>query len=170
MKRIYVLLLALTMVATSTWAKKDETPTYDYELSLVKETVAATIGFKVFKVWSFVTKKELATQEVCMRNAIHGILFKGLAADDGGTQGKLDPLVPSGYESHQEYFDNFFNSGQYKQFIQLTSRGAQQAGDFIQVSKKRWQVGLLVQVNINALRKRLEQDHIVESAKSIFRR
>ena len=79
-------------------------------------------------------------------------------------------MIPDGYESHKEYFDTFFGSGEFKQFIQLTSRGAQQAGDVMQINKKRWKVGLLVQVNVNALRKRLEKDRIVESAANIFSR
>ena len=170
MKRIYLLLLAMTMVVTSTWAKKDETPDYDYELSSVKETASATSGFKIFKVWSYATKRQLLTQDICMRNAIHGILFKGLVGMDTGTQGNVPAMIPDGYESHKEYFDTFFESGEFKQFIQLTSRGAQQAGDVMQINKKRWKVGMLVQVNVNALRKRLEKDHIVESAANIFRR
>jgi hypothetical protein len=170
MKRIYLFLLAFTLMATSLWAKKDDTPDYDYELSSVKETASATSGFKVFKVWSFGPKRQLLTQEIGMRNAIHGLLFKGLVAMDVGTQGAVPALVPDGYDSHKEYFDAFFGNGEYKQFIQLTNRGAQQAGDVMEVSKKRWKVGLLVQVNINALRKRLEKDKIVESATNIFRR
>lgn len=170
MKRIYLVLLAFTMVATSLWAKKDETPDYDYELSSVAETSSATSGFKVFKVWSFGPKRQLLTQDICMRNAIHGLLFKGLVAMDTGTQGTVPALVPDGYDSHKEYFDAFFGNGEYKLFIQASSRGAQQAGDVMQVNKKRWKVGLVVQVNQNALRKRLEKDRIIESAANIFRR
>ena len=104
-----------------------------------------------------------------MRNAIHGLLFKGLAAADVGSQGNVPALVPDGYDSHKEYFDVFFANGEFKQFIQLTSRGAQQAGDVVKVGKK-YKVGLLVQVNLSALRKRLEKDGIIESAKGMFRR
>lgn len=142
---------------------------YEYELSLSKENVASTSGFKVFKVWSMSKKKADISNEVNMANAIHGLLFKGLAASDDGYQGNVPALVPNGYESHREYFDLFFQSGEFKQFIQLTSRGAIQAGDVIKVGKK-YKVGLLVQVNVNALRKRLEKDGIVTSAKNIFRR
>lgn len=168
MKKLLLFLFTLTLAFTSASAK-DDTPSYDYELSLVKENVASTAGFKVFKVWSYGKKKETLTNEIGMRNAIHGILFKGLAAADAGSQGNLPALVPDGYESHREYFDLFFNSGEFKQFIQLTSKGAQQAGDAVKVGKQ-YKVGLLVQVNVNALRKRLEKDGIVESAKSIFKR
>ena len=168
MKKVLLFLFALTMTFTSASAK-DDPPGYDYELSLVKENVPSTGGFKVFKVWSFGKKKELLTNEIGMRNAIHGLLFKGLAASDDGYQGNVPAMVPDGYESHREYFDLFFQSGEFKQFIQLTSRGAQQAGDAVKVGKQ-YKVGLLVQVNVNALRKRLEKDGIIESAKNIFRR
>ena len=169
MKKIYLLLFALTMLCTSTMAKDDD-PGYDYELSLAKENVSATAGFKVFKVWSYAKKKESITNEIGMRNAIHGLLFKGLAAADSGTQGTVPPIVPDGYESHKEYFDAFFASGEYKQYIQLTSRGAQQAGDVVKLGNKRWMVGLLVQVNVNALRKRMEKDGIAQGVRGIFTR
>lgn len=168
MKKILLLLFTLTLTFTSALAK-DNDPGYEYELSLVKENVASTAGFKVFKVWSYGKKKETLTNEIGMRNAIHGLLFKGLAAADAGSQGNVPPLVPDGYESHREYFDLFFSSGEFKQFIQITSKGAQQAGDVVKVGKQ-YKVGLLVQVNLNALRKRLEKDGIVESARSIFKR
>jgi hypothetical protein len=168
MKKILLMIAAALMIGGTAMAK-DDVPDYDYELSLAKENIAATSGFKVFKVWSFGKKKETLTQEIGMRNAIHGLLFKGLAAADVGSQGNVPALVPDGYDSHKEYFDVFFANGEFKQFIQLTSRGAQQAGDVVKVGKK-YKVGLLVQVNLSALRKRLEKDGIIESAKGMFRR
>lgn len=168
MKRFLLFLFTLTLTFTTVSAK-DDTPGYDYELSLVKENVSSASGFKVFKVWSYGKKKETLTNEIGMRNAIHGLLFKGLASSDIGSQGNVPAMVPAGYESHREYFDLFFKSGEYKQFIQLTSKGAQQAGDVVKVGKQ-YKVGLLVQVNVNALRKRLEKDGVVESARNIFKR
>jgi hypothetical protein len=170
MKKIVLSLLACMMVLTISaqrrgWAQ----PEYNYELSLAKDNIASTGSFKVFKVYSYAKKRAAITQDINMRNAIHGLLFKGLGAADIGTQGEFPALVPDGYESHREYFDLFFQSGEFKQFIQLTSRGAQQAGDVVRVGRK-YKVGLLVQVNLNALRKRLEKDGIIGSAKNIFRR
>jgi hypothetical protein len=168
-KYVFVLFLFL-MIGIPTNAQKKSFVSYNYELSLSKENVAATSGFKIFKVWSYCKKKELLTQEVCMRNAIHGVLFKGLAASDVGTQGDFPALCPDGYETHKEYFDEFFKSGDYKQFIQLTSKGAQQAGDVVKTANKEWKVGLLVQINVKALRKHLEKDGIIQGARDIFSR
>lgn len=169
MKKLVLFMFALVMGIVVVNAKGKEEP-YTYELSLAKENVAATAGYKVFKVWSYCKKKEVLTQEVCMQNAVKGLLFKGLAASDYSSQGNVPALVPDGYDTHKEYFDNFFNSGDYRQFIQLTSKGAQQAGDVVKTANKEWKVGLLVQVNVNALRKRLEKDGIVEGVKGIFSR
>ncbi len=171
MKKVYLLMLAFAMVTGTVQAKDDEGQNmYDYELSLSIEHQATTSGFKVFKVWSFGRKKEAVTQEINMRNAVHGILFKGLVAGDMGKQGNVPPLVPDGYESHREYFDAFFSSGEYKQFVQATSRGLVYAGDVIKINSKRYKVGMLVQVNVNGLRKRLEKDGIITSVGNIFRR
>lgn len=166
MKKISFILYALVMLCSTASAQYQ---LYDYELSLVKENVASTSGYKVFKVWSYAKHRGDITNEINMANAIHGLLFKGLVASDEGFQGGVPALVPDGYESHREYFDLFFQSGEFKQFIQMTSRGAQQAGDVVKVGKK-YKVGLLVQVNLNALRKRLEKDGIVSSARNIFSR
>ena len=172
MKKILLLMLASMMVLTSSaqrrgrgWAE----PEYNYELSLAKDNIASTGSFKVFKVYSYARKRDAITQEVNMRNALHGLLFKGLAAADVGTQGEFPAMVPDGYESHREYFDLFFDSGEYQQFIQLTSKGAMQAGDVVKVGKE-YKIGLLVQVNVNALRKRLEKDGIIQGVRGIFTR
>lgn len=83
-------------------------------------------------------------------------------------QGSVSALVPDGYESHHDYFDAFFASGDYLQFIQPASKGAQQAGDVVKM-KKDYKVGLLVQVNLSALRKRLEKDGITKGVRSLFK-
>ena len=170
MKKLFVLSLILCLATFSSFAQKKGFVPYNYELSLSKENIAATSGFKLFKIWSYGKQKELLTQDICMRNAIHALLFKGLAASDVGTQGNFPAMCPEGYDAHKEHFDGFFDSGDYRQFIQLTSRGAQQAGDVVKTANKEWKVGLLVQVNVNALRKRLEADHVIQGVRSIFSR
>lgn len=169
MRRLLFIAICFCMALSVSAGKKKDFVDYSYELTYVKDVPASTVGFTVFKVWSYGKKKELLTKDICMRNAVHGLLFKGLAANYSGKQGNVPPLCPEGYQAHKEYFDRFFNSGEYRQYIQLTSRGAQSAGDVIK-GKKEWQVGLLVQVNLKELRKRMEKDGIIEGARSIFSR
>ena len=169
MNRIVVLIFSALLsfgISLSADAKERVVP-FNYELSVVQEGNSATSGHKIFKVWSFGKKGDL-TQEICMRNAIHGLLFRGLVAEDMGSQGSVAALVPDGYESHKDYFDAFFSSGDFLQFIQPASKGAQQAGDVVKM-KKEYRVGLLVQVNLSALRKRLEKDGIIKGVRSLFR-
>jgi hypothetical protein len=54
-------------------------------------------------------------------------------------------------------------------WLALVPAAQAQAGDVVKVGKK-YKVGLLVQVNVNALRKRLEKDGIIASVNSIFKR
>lgn len=169
MNRIFVLIFSglLSLGVSINANGKERVVPYNYELSVVQEGNSATSGHKIFKVWSFGKKSDL-TEKICMRNAIHGILFRGLTSEDMGTQGSVSALVPDGYESHHDYFDAFFASGDYLQFIQPASKGAQQAGDVVKI-KKDYKVGLLVQVNLSALRKRLEKDGITKGVRSLFK-
>ena len=169
MNRFFVLIFsALLSFGASLQAEgKERVVPFNYELSVVQEGNSATSGHKIFKVWSFGKKGDL-TEKICMRNAIHGLLFRGLTAEDMGTQGSVAALVPDGYESHMDYFDAFFSSGDFLQFVQPSSKGAQQAGDVVKM-KKDYKVGLLVQVNLSALRKRLEKDGIIKGVSSLFR-
>ena len=79
MKRLLFIAICFCMALSVSAGKKKDFVDYRYELTLAKENVAATSGFKVFKVWSYGKKKELLTKDICMRNAVHGLLFKGLA-------------------------------------------------------------------------------------------
>lgn len=167
-RALFIIIMTLISFGVSIHADgKGRFVPFNYELSVVQEGNSATSGHKIFKVWSFGRKSDL-TDEICMRNAIHGILFRGLTAEDMGTQGSVPALVPDGYESHKDYFDTFFASGDFLQFVQPASKGAKQAGDVVKM-KKDHKVGLLVQVNLSALRKRLEKDGITKGVKSLFR-
>ena len=168
MKRIYLLFFLLAVAVICVDAKKNNNQSYDYELEMSSSFPSATAGYVVFKVWSFGKEKHLLTKDVCMRNAIHGVLFKGIVAPDTGAQGNVDALIPGGNETDKKFFDEFFNSGEYMKYIQATNRGGIQAGDVMKISNKIYKVGMLVQVNLSALRKRMEDAGIIKSARSIF--
>ena len=105
MKRLLFIAICFCMALSVSAGKKKDFVDYSYELTYVKDVPASTVGFTVFKVWSYGKKKELLTKDICMRNAVHGLLFKGLAANYSGKQGNVPPLCPEGYQAHKEYFD-----------------------------------------------------------------
>lgn len=146
---------------------KDEDVEYKYELEFAS-TTNSQAGYVTFKVWSY-GRREKLTRDICMRNAVHGLIFKGLDSSSTGLNGKEPAMCPEGYQAHAEYFDDFFR-GDYLQFVQISSKGAIAAGDVIQIAKKEYKVGMTVKVNKEALRKRLEADGICESVHSIFSR
>lgn len=163
---ILILLFTASFVSLEASAKDDD-PGYNYELENVKNT-SSQAGYVTFKVWSY-GRREKLTRDICMRNAVHGIIFKGLDSSITGTAGKLPALCPEGYDAHAAYFDGFFHSD-YLQFVQLSSKGGMSPGDVIQISKKEYKVGMTVKINVNALRTRLETDGVCKSVKSIFSR
>lgn len=147
-------------------ALADNDAEFNYEFENVK--AADQAGFVVVKIWNY-GRREKLTRNLCMRNAIEGVLFKGLSADGTGSTSNYPALVPGGYSSHKEYFDRFFESD-YMQYIQLSNKGAMGAGDVIKISKKDYKIGMLVKINYNALRQRMEKDGIAASARSLFQR
>ena len=169
MKRIFLMIMICIGIGLNANAKKDEL-VFDYELSPALDNIEVASGYKVFKVWTFGKNRSSITREIGIRNAIHGVLFRGLASYDTGYSGNQSAIVPDGYEAHKDYFDDFFSDpNKYALYVQETSRGSQRAGDVVKVGK-RYKVGFLVQVNVNALSKRMQKDGIVDGARKIFKR
>lgn len=158
-------LIALVLILTAPSVSAEEVNDYRYELENIINSSSA--GYVTLKVWSYGRRQKL-TKNKCMANAIHGILFKGLDADETGTTGSLAPMVSGGYESNAQYFDEFFKQD-YMLYIQETSKGAMTAGDIIKLkNKKEYKIGMVVKINLNALRKRLENDGVLKSVQGIF--
>ena len=162
MKKMFMALMAL-MMALPIFSYDAED--YRYELENVKG--ASTAGYVTLKVWSY-GRRERLTKKKQMANAVHGILFKGLDAAEVGTTGRIAPLIPGGYETNPTYFDNFFQDA-YLQYVQESNKGAVGAGDVIKMKKKKEvKMGLVVKINMNGLRARLENDGVITGARGFF--
>ena len=168
MKKIAFLLccMSLFVVLTAT-AKDEEENTYRYELENFTDGTMAN-GYIMVKVWNY-GKKEKITRQTCMRNAVHGVIFKGVR---GGKASGLNKghaaLCPDGYSAHTDYFDNFFGSGDYMQYVELTNNGNIQPGDRIKISSKEYKIGMVCIINFNALRDRLQKDGVSKGLNSLF--
>lgn len=168
MKKLLTAMMALMLLIPVSIRAAYNPEEYKYELENVKKGGASTAGYVTLKVWSY-GRREKLTRNKCMANAVHGILFKGLDADAVGTAGSVPALVPGGYTSNGDYFDRFFLND-YLQYVQSSNKGSMGAGDVIKVAKKEYKIGMVVTINLDALRKRLEHDGIVSSARSLFER
>tara|TARA_R110002050_G_scaffold57866_7_gene130265 strand:+ start:60910 stop:61317 length:408 start_codon:yes stop_codon:yes gene_type:complete len=126
-------------------------------------------GSKLVKVWSYSKNPKHAIPRG-MKNAVHGIIFKGYA---GGGQGctSLKPLVKLAdtEEEFKEFFEAFFaDGGEYLKYASAATDGSIAPGDRLKVSKREYKIGIIVNVQFDQLRKRLEKENIVRSLTSGF--
>ncbi|NJO92516.1 MAG: hypothetical protein HC831_28765 [Chloroflexia bacterium] len=109
-----------------------------------------TDGTKLLKVWGYEKKAELAKIEA-KKNAVAACLFKGAVGD---REKVVKPIVadPREADSHEAYFDKFFETGgQYLQYVGITNDAT---GKDIVKMQKGYKVGVVVSVNYDELRKR----------------
>ncbi len=106
--------------------------------------------------------------EQAKKNAVHGIIFKGFAGEQG-ILGKPPLTTNSNLEQEKdEWFNAFFaDGGKYQKFVSLSSDGAIAAEDRMKVGKQ-YKIGVLVSVNVALLRKDLEDAGIIRSLSAGF--
>jgi len=94
------------------------------------------------------------------KNAIHAVLFKGVAGNNLGCTAK-EPLIKNGvYNDNFEYFEDFFyNTRQYNQYATSPSGTAESSE---KLKRKMNKVTFIISVNVDELRKKLEYDKIIE--------
>ncbi len=139
----------------------EQTQEWRYEIEPVN---VGTPGSVVVKVWSFSKKPEVAAEQA-RKNAIHGVIFKGIPAKDR-IPGKK-PLVETPVETG--FFEHFFaEGGDYARYVTLTTNGAIAAGDVLKTSKKEYKVGIVATVAYNELRQYLESKGVVRKLDAGF--
>jgi len=113
----------------------------------------------LIQVTSYVGDVRLALNQA-KKNAIHAVLFKGVAGNDIGCTAK-EPLIKNGvYNDNFEYFEDFFyNTRQYNQFATLPSGSAESTE---KLKRKMYKATYAISVNVDDLRKKLEYDKIIE--------
>ncbi|GAA4972682.1 hypothetical protein [Algibacter aquimarinus] len=166
---LLVLFIATSIVANAQWknekANKD-TRIWRYDIEC--EGIAK-LGSKLVKVWSYSKNPKHAISHA-MKNAVHGIIFKGYA---GGGQGctSFSPLVKDAETEGKfiEFFDAFFaDGGEYLKYVSAATDGNIAPGDRLKISRREYKIGAIVNVQVDQLRKRLEAKGIVRSLTSGF--
>lgn len=166
MKKTLFLLLALVLTIHTAMAGPDKKKSllgnenqYRYDIEYVKN---AGDGMSVVKVWSY-GKSVKEAQPKCKANAIHGVIFKGYSGQ-GAVQ---PPLVrdPNAYFEHQDFFDQFFDNGDYLRYVVSEVDGSAETR---KTQKKEYKVSMAVTINVKMLRKHLEQAGIIRGLASGF--
>ncbi len=116
------------------------------------------------------SKSVQVAREQCLRNAIHGLIFRGAPGKNANDDG-LAPLVNDMdvEQKHSEFFRNLFqDGGEYRRYASVASSGGQ--GSVVKIGKE-YDVRVYVTVQYNDLRQRLQNEGIIASmgevAKSI---
>ncbi|MGB0896263.1 MAG: hypothetical protein ACPGU9_09400 [Flavobacteriaceae bacterium] len=164
-----VMLLVFSFNVNAQWKKNKanaDTKIWRYD---VECQGIAKQGAKLVKVWSYSKNPKHAISRA-MKNAVHGIIFKGYA---GGGRGctSFQPLVrDAGVEAkHQAFFDAFFaDGGEYLKYVSAATDGRIAPGDRLKISKREYKIGVVVNVMSDHLRKRLESEGIIRGLSSGF--
>jgi len=158
MKPFNTLLVALSVaiLASCGSAKVD----YGYEHRCIG---TGKQGLQIVEVFSYGKTVEQAI-DASKRNAVHAVLFKGLNCPSG-SQPALAGAADA--EKHKAYFDEFFSSGKYLQFVTLSGDGSIDPSKRMKTDKG-YKVGVDVAIRYNALREKLEADGIIRKMNTGF--
>lgn len=165
MKKPLMLLGLLALLSVECMAKKYPfkfNPSYEIEQVRVAEQ-----GTKFVKCWGIAGNADKAII-AAQQNAVAACIFTGVAATE--TAGRIPPLCMSGpdaYQLNKDYFDQFFITGQFFEYVKMVNSRYPTGENNVKTSKGR-KVGIYLQVMYDALRKRLERDGIIKSLDSYF--
>ena len=145
-------------------AADQDTLTWQYEIE--PTSGQAIQGSILVKVWSYSKDKNVATGQAG-KNAVHGVLFKGVAAlnnEYARVPAQKAIVTDVNAEStHKSYFNDFFrDGGKYMKYVNFIANGVPAPGDIIKVGKE-YKIGVRVSVSKDALRKEMEAAGIVKA-------
>ena len=163
---LFIMIIGFTIGANAQAKKKadKDTEAWRYEIDVVQ---TGTQGTYLIKVWSYSKKPDVAIEQA-KKNAVHGIIFKGFTGTSSVPGQKALTSNVNLEEEKADFFKPFFeNGGKYMKFVSTSNDGAVAAEDRMKIGKE-YKVGVIVSVNVSALRKDLEDAGIIKSLSSGF--
>ena len=166
MKFLKICIIALLIVPinslfsqTNSNREVTEQRTRNWQYESICSESGGTGSSYLIQVTSYVGDVRLALNQA-KKNAIHAVLFKGVAGNNLGCTAK-EPLIKNGvYNDNFEYFEDFFyNTRQYNQYATSPSGTAESSE---KLKRKMNKVTFIISVNVDELRKKLEYDKIIE--------
>ncbi len=157
LKKLFLILaiaVATSICADAKKVKDDgKVPQYQIEGAGVGET-----GMDLVKVYVITEDADIADLLIG-RAAVHGILFKGYAAERNRSKKPL-ARTPLTETEHADFFEAFFKpGGGHESYIQLVGDERSRT----KVGKKQYKIGATVRVSSAQLRKDLEKQGILKA-------
>jgi hypothetical protein len=157
-----IIFTVLLFTVLSCGSSKQTADTYTGQWRYEMEAVSVgTQGTYLIKIWSY-SKKPVVAIEQAKKNAVHGIIFRGFAGMNGVTGKRPLTNNPNLEQEKKDFFDPFFaDGGKYMKFVTITNDGSVAAKDRLKVGKEH-KIGVIVSVNVDLLRKDLEDAGIIQ--------
>ncbi len=156
---IFLFFMSFSLLAQ----KKEDKRTMEWKYEIECAGVAAD-GTYLIKIFTY-SKKANFPYEQAKKNAVHGILFKGIPGDRKNNCATQKPLClnPNIEFEKKEFFDTFFqDGGKYMKYVFDSTNGMLDSKDVMKVGKE-YKIGVLVTVSKDMLRKDLEAAGILRS-------
>jgi len=138
------------------------TQQFRYDITCESEGVQ---GSYIVKVWSYCKKsKPAVATEQSRKNAVHGVIFKGVSGIGQKCQSQR-PLAPDPTIEHQhsDFFKKFFSDGgDWQKYVSASMRT-----DRVKVGRE-YKIGVVVSVSKDQLRKDLEAAGVIKGLSSGF--
>jgi hypothetical protein len=163
---VFTLVIGFTLVVNAQAKKKanKDTEAWRYEIDAVQTGIQGTY---LIKVWSYSKKPDIAIEQA-KKNAVHGVIFKGFSGTTTVPGQKAIATNVDLEDEKADYFEPFFaDKGKYMKFVSTSNDGAVAAEDRMKIGKE-YKIGVVVSVNVAALRKELEEAGIIKSLSSGF--
>lgn len=166
--RLLFFILFAVMLASGTQAKKYKfTFTPPYEIEQVR---VAKEGTKFVQSWA-VDKNADKAIILAKQNAVAAMLFTGIAPNDVMGAGVIPPLFsqgPAAYEQYKDYFDNFFQQGEFLKYAIDVNSTYPTGQNNIKTPEGR-RVGVYLQLLYEDLRQFLIKENMIKAMGSQFR-
>ena len=158
MVKVAMLLLAIVLSTSFTFAKKVKITETRYDIEGVETGVQGTF---LVKVYVYTSKPEATTEQIKFA-AVHGVLFRGFSGKGFATQKAL--ARPEIEAQKADFFSAFWGNGDYLAYASIVNA----VTDRIKASNKEYKIGAIVSVSKDSLRKSLEDAGIIRGLNSGF--
>jgi len=154
---ILLLVLSFNLSAQNTAA---DFSAMNYEVQFIRTGVDGTILFKIF---SYGKDEDQAIYN-SKSDALKAVMFKGIPGSD-----LVNPMVRdlAALETHKDFFQTFFKTAQYLQYVSISGDGTIDGEDRLKVGRK-YKIGVVVSVQKANLRKLLETAGIIKALNAGF--
>jgi hypothetical protein len=126
-------------------------PKFDYNYEMVCQYQGKG-GSYFLKVFTYGKDEQDAIRKA-KYSVIHGVLFKGVSS---GQCGNYPPICHKTYEENSKYFDDFFSSGSYLKYVNVSNDYSIPAEDRVK-TPNGLKIGVMVSVNYEALKTEMEK-------------